>query len=150
MVFEGAFEKIFSIIKEEGGSEGGVVVQVIFFPLNFIVWMLLDHLSLWSTLLNHLYISWMFLHNHNFKVSMYTFSGGIHSLFKFHHIGLSDYLASFLYVYKFMIYALVTGLNCQYICQNHEWALILVSVNCFDQEMDWREFPWHRAYWILL
>lgn len=28
MVFEGAFEKIFSIIKEEGGSEGGVVVQV--------------------------------------------------------------------------------------------------------------------------
>lgn len=29
MVFEGAFEKIFSIIKEEGGSEGGVVVQVI-------------------------------------------------------------------------------------------------------------------------
>lgn len=29
MVFEGAFEKIFSIIKEEGGAEGGVVVQVI-------------------------------------------------------------------------------------------------------------------------
>lgn len=29
VVFEGAFEKIFSIIKEEGGSEGGVVVQVI-------------------------------------------------------------------------------------------------------------------------
>lgn len=28
MVFEGAFEKIFGIIKEEGGSEGGVVVQV--------------------------------------------------------------------------------------------------------------------------
>lgn len=28
VVFEGAFEKIFSIIKEEGGSEGGVVVQV--------------------------------------------------------------------------------------------------------------------------
>lgn len=28
-MFEGAFEKIFSIIKEEGGSEGGVVVQVI-------------------------------------------------------------------------------------------------------------------------
>lgn len=28
MVFESAFEKIFSIIKEEGGSEGGVVVQV--------------------------------------------------------------------------------------------------------------------------
>ncbi|XP_021658483.2 golgin candidate 6 isoform X2 [Hevea brasiliensis] len=27
VVFEGAFEKIFSIIKEEGGSEGGVVVQ---------------------------------------------------------------------------------------------------------------------------
>ncbi|PWA94816.1 Armadillo-like helical (mitochondrion) [Artemisia annua] len=27
LVFEGAFEKIFSIIKEEGGSEGGVVVQ---------------------------------------------------------------------------------------------------------------------------
>ena len=30
MVFEGAFEKIFNIIKEEGGSEGGVVVQVIY------------------------------------------------------------------------------------------------------------------------
>lgn len=29
MVFEGAFDKIFSIIKEEGGSDGGVVVQVI-------------------------------------------------------------------------------------------------------------------------
>lgn len=29
VVFEGAFDKIFSIIKEEGGSEGGVVVQVI-------------------------------------------------------------------------------------------------------------------------
>lgn len=29
VVFEGAFEKIFSIIKEEGGSEGGVVVQVL-------------------------------------------------------------------------------------------------------------------------
>jgi len=29
VVFEGAFEKIFSIIKEEGGSDGGVVVQVI-------------------------------------------------------------------------------------------------------------------------
>ena len=28
LVFEGAFEKIFSIISEEGGSEGGVVVQV--------------------------------------------------------------------------------------------------------------------------
>ncbi|XP_022740124.1 golgin candidate 6-like isoform X4 [Durio zibethinus] len=27
VVFEGAFEKVFSIIKEEGGSEGGVVVQ---------------------------------------------------------------------------------------------------------------------------
>ncbi|PWA96106.1 golgin candidate 6 [Artemisia annua] len=27
LVFEGALEKIFSIIKEEGGSEGGVVVQ---------------------------------------------------------------------------------------------------------------------------
>ncbi|KAF5951209.1 hypothetical protein HYC85_009153 [Camellia sinensis] len=27
VVFEGAFEKIFSIVKEEGGSEGGVVVQ---------------------------------------------------------------------------------------------------------------------------
>ncbi|GER54491.1 golgin candidate 6 [Striga asiatica] len=27
LVFEGAFEKIFGIIKEEGGSEGGVVVQ---------------------------------------------------------------------------------------------------------------------------
>ena len=29
VVFEGAFEKLFSIIKEEGGSDGGVVVQVI-------------------------------------------------------------------------------------------------------------------------
>lgn len=29
LVFEGALEKIFSIIKEEGGSDGGVVVQVI-------------------------------------------------------------------------------------------------------------------------
>lgn len=28
LVFEGVFEKIFSIITEEGGSEGGVVVQV--------------------------------------------------------------------------------------------------------------------------
>lgn len=28
VVFEGAFEKVFSIIKEEGGSDGGVVVQV--------------------------------------------------------------------------------------------------------------------------
>ncbi|KAJ8422118.1 hypothetical protein Cgig2_025303 [Carnegiea gigantea] len=27
VVFEGAFEKIFSIVKEEGGSDGGVVVQ---------------------------------------------------------------------------------------------------------------------------
>ena len=39
VVFEGAFEKIFSIIKEEGGSEGGVVVQVInwiyFFELQW-------------------------------------------------------------------------------------------------------------------
>ncbi|KAK6158218.1 hypothetical protein DH2020_005532 [Rehmannia glutinosa] len=33
LVFEGAFEKIFSIIKEEGGSEGGVVVQVTLFML---------------------------------------------------------------------------------------------------------------------
>jgi len=29
VVFEGAFEKIFSIIREEGNSDGGVVVQVI-------------------------------------------------------------------------------------------------------------------------
>ncbi|CAH1426356.1 unnamed protein product [Lactuca virosa] len=29
LVFEGAFEKIFSIIKEEGGSEGSVVVQAL-------------------------------------------------------------------------------------------------------------------------
>lgn len=29
VVFEGAFEKVFSIIKEEGGSDGGVVVQVV-------------------------------------------------------------------------------------------------------------------------
>lgn len=35
MVFEGAFEKIFSIIKEEGGSEGGVVVQVLLANLFF-------------------------------------------------------------------------------------------------------------------
>jgi len=28
VVFEGAFEKIFSIIKEEGALDGGVVVQV--------------------------------------------------------------------------------------------------------------------------
>lgn len=28
-VYEGAFDKTFSIIKEEGGSDGGVVVQVI-------------------------------------------------------------------------------------------------------------------------
>jgi hypothetical protein len=28
-VFEGVFEKIFSIIREEGYSDGGVVVQVI-------------------------------------------------------------------------------------------------------------------------
>ncbi|KAJ7974664.1 Golgin candidate 6 [Quillaja saponaria] len=34
VVFEGAFEKIFSIIKEEGGSEGGVVVQDCFELLN--------------------------------------------------------------------------------------------------------------------
>lgn len=33
VVFEGAFEKIFSIIKEEGGSDGGVVVQVIYLIL---------------------------------------------------------------------------------------------------------------------
>lgn len=36
MVFEGAFEKIFSIIKEEGGSDGGVVVQVIHCNLFYI------------------------------------------------------------------------------------------------------------------
>jgi hypothetical protein len=29
VVFEGAFDKIFSIIAEEGYSDGGVVVQVI-------------------------------------------------------------------------------------------------------------------------
>lgn len=28
VVFEGGFEKIFAIVKEEGGAEGGVVVQV--------------------------------------------------------------------------------------------------------------------------
>lgn len=28
VVFEGAYEKIFTIMKEEGGSDGGVVVQV--------------------------------------------------------------------------------------------------------------------------
>lgn len=47
VVFEGAFDKIFSIIKEEGGSEGGVVVQVI--PSG--LWNLLDqtteHTCLW-------------------------------------------------------------------------------------------------------
>lgn len=32
VVFEGAFEKIFNIIKEEGGSDGGVVVQVVYNP----------------------------------------------------------------------------------------------------------------------
>lgn len=37
VVFEGAFEKIFGIIKEEGGSEGGVVVQV-FKYLVYILW----------------------------------------------------------------------------------------------------------------
>nr|XP_043639994.1 golgin candidate 6-like isoform X2 [Erigeron canadensis] len=37
LVFEGAFEKIFSIIKEEGGSEGGVVVQDCLELLNNLV-----------------------------------------------------------------------------------------------------------------
>ncbi|GAA0144610.1 membrane traffic protein [Lithospermum erythrorhizon] len=37
VVFEGAFEKIFSIIKEEGGSEGGVVVQDCLELLNNLV-----------------------------------------------------------------------------------------------------------------
>nr|GMC98179.1 golgin candidate 6 [Ipomoea batatas] len=37
VVFEGAFEKIFSIIKEEGGSEGGVVVQDCLELLNNII-----------------------------------------------------------------------------------------------------------------
>ena len=37
VVFEGALEKIFGIIKEEGGSEGGVVVQVFkYLVCNFI------------------------------------------------------------------------------------------------------------------
>ena len=38
LVFEGAFEKIFSIINEEGGSDGGVVVQVLldsYFPILY-------------------------------------------------------------------------------------------------------------------
>ncbi|KAI4350630.1 hypothetical protein L6164_005069 [Bauhinia variegata] len=34
VVFEGAFEKIFSIIREEGGSDGGVVVQDCLVLLN--------------------------------------------------------------------------------------------------------------------
>lgn len=33
MVFEGAFEKIFIIIQDEGGAEGGVVVEVVFCDL---------------------------------------------------------------------------------------------------------------------
>ncbi|VFQ68032.1 unnamed protein product [Cuscuta campestris] len=37
VVFEGAFEKIFSIMKEEGGSEGGVVVQDCLELLNNII-----------------------------------------------------------------------------------------------------------------
>ncbi|KAK8954397.1 Golgin candidate 6 [Platanthera zijinensis] len=37
LVFEGAFEKIFSIIKEEGGSDGGVVVQDCIELLNNLV-----------------------------------------------------------------------------------------------------------------
>lgn len=28
LVFEGAFDRIFNIIREEGGSEGGIIVQV--------------------------------------------------------------------------------------------------------------------------
>ena len=36
VVFEGAFEKIFSIIKEEGGSDGGVVVQVFLASFHFL------------------------------------------------------------------------------------------------------------------
>jgi hypothetical protein len=28
VVFEGAFDRLFNIIKEEGGSEGGIIVQV--------------------------------------------------------------------------------------------------------------------------
>lgn len=35
VVFEGAFEKIFSIINEEGGSDGGVVVQVMMHSESF-------------------------------------------------------------------------------------------------------------------
>lgn len=42
VVFEGAFEKIFSIIKEEGGSEGGVVVQVLI-NQDFDLMMILSH-----------------------------------------------------------------------------------------------------------
>lgn len=37
LVFEGAFDKIFSIIKEEGGSDGGVVVQDCIELLNNLV-----------------------------------------------------------------------------------------------------------------
>lgn len=29
-VFEGVFEKLFNIIVEEGGSDGGIVVQVVY------------------------------------------------------------------------------------------------------------------------
>ena len=32
-VFEGVFEKLFNIIVEEGGSEGGIVVQV-----GYLIW----------------------------------------------------------------------------------------------------------------
>lgn len=49
VVFEGAFEKIFDIIKEEGGSEGGVVVQVVFYD-NFL---LLLHKSFSRCILLH-------------------------------------------------------------------------------------------------
>lgn len=42
LVFEGAFEKIFSIIKEEGGSDGGVVVQVILFTHLYVISLYLE------------------------------------------------------------------------------------------------------------
>lgn len=44
VVFEGAFEKIFSIIKEEGGSEGGVVVQVVYIPNKYKILLGCSHL----------------------------------------------------------------------------------------------------------
>lgn len=63
MVFEGAFDRLFNIMKEEGGSEGGIIVQVhilLSFELvgvviqngqQFIVGLLLDSSCTCSSLL---------------------------------------------------------------------------------------------------